>query len=114
MDGEEDSEHECDPKKEFSSEEEINQLCHTTETEKLQIKEKCLECSKCNSTFRLQNGLRAHVKSMLNENSIISNVIGALEALINLNNTLITFIKKTLTSLKYYKNISVIRVIGVV
>mgnify|MGYP000085325638 FL=1 len=67
LDGEEDSEHEYDPKKEFDSEEEINQLCHNTETEKLLIEEKCLECSICNSTFRWQNGLRAHVKSMLNE-----------------------------------------------
>ena len=92
LDGEEDSEHECDPKKEFNSEEEINQLCHTIETEKLQIKEKCLKCSICNSTFCWQNGLRAHVKSMLNENSIGSNVRGALEALRNLNNTLITLI----------------------
>ena len=37
------------------------------------------------------------------KNSIVSNVSGALEALRNLKNTLITFIKKTLTSLKYYK-----------
>ena len=114
LDGEEDSEHECDPKREFKSEEEIPLLCHITETEKLQIKEKCLEYTICNSTFRWQNGLRAHVKSMLNENSSVTNVSGALEALRNFNNTLITFIKKAWTSLKYYKNLSVISVIGVV
>ena len=45
LDGEENSEHEYDPKKEFPSEEEINQLCHNTETEKLLIEEICLECS---------------------------------------------------------------------
>ena len=114
MDGEGDSEHEDEPKKEFNSEEKINQLCHNTETEKLQIEEKCLECSICHSTFCWQKGLRANVKSMLNENSIVSNVSGALEALRNLNNSLISFINKTLTSLKYYKNLSVISVIGVV
>ena len=82
--------------------------------EKLLIEEKCLECSICNSTFCLQNGLRDHIKSMFNENSFVSNVSGALEALRIINNTLITFIKKIMTSLKYYTNISVISVIGVV
>ena len=66
LNGKEDSEHKYDPKKEFDSEDEINQLCHNTETEKLLIEEKYSECSICNSTFRWQNGLRAHVKSMFN------------------------------------------------
>ena len=66
LNGKEDSEHKYDPKKEFDSEDEINQLCHNTETEKLLIKEKYSKCSICNSTFRWQNGLRAHVKSMFN------------------------------------------------
>ena len=39
LDGEEDSEHEYDPKKEFDSEEEIYQLCHNTKTDKLLITE---------------------------------------------------------------------------
>ena len=64
---EEDSEHEYDPKKEFDSEEEINQLCHDKETEKLLIEENCLECSIGNSTFCWQYRFRAHVKSILNE-----------------------------------------------
>ena len=88
LDGEEDSEHEYDPK--------------------------CLECSICNFTLRWQNGLRADVKSMLNDNSVVSNVSGDIEALRNFKNTLITSIRKTLTSLKYYKNVSVISEIGVV
>ena len=67
LDGEEESEHEYDPKKEFDSEEEINQLYHNTDSEKLLIEEKCLDCSICNSTFCWQNGLRTHIKSMLNE-----------------------------------------------
>ena len=66
LNGKEDSEHKYDPKKEFDSEDKINQLCHNTETEKLLIEEKYSECSICNSTFRWQNGLRAHVKSMFN------------------------------------------------
>ena len=114
LDGEEDSEHEYDPKKELDSKEEFNQLCHNTEREKLLIEEKCLEYSICNFTLRWQNWLRAGVKSMLNENSVVSNVSGDIEALRNLKNTLITPIRKTLTSLKYYKNVSVINVIGVV
>ena len=65
LDGEQDSEHEYDRKKEFNSEEEINQLCHTTKTEKILIKENCFEFSIGNSTFCWQNGLRAHVKFML-------------------------------------------------
>ena len=67
LDGGKESEHEYDPKKELDSEKKIIQLCHNTETEKLLIKEKCLECSICNSTFRWQNWQRAHVKSVLNE-----------------------------------------------
>ena len=47
------------------------------------------------------------------KNSIVSNVSGALEDLKNLKNTLITFIKKTLTCLKFYKNVSVFSVIRV-
>ena len=66
LDGEEDSEHKYDPKKKYS-EEEINQLCHNIETEKLLIDEKCLGFSIFNSTFRWQNWLRAHVNSMPNE-----------------------------------------------
>ena len=45
------------------------------------------------------------------KNSIVSNVS---ETLRYLKNTLIIFIMKTLTSLKYYKNVSVFSVIGVV
>ena len=45
------------------------------------------------------------------KNLIVSNVSGDLEDLTNLKNTLITFNKKTLTSLKFYKNVSVISVI---
>ena len=42
---------------------------------------------------------------MLNENSVVSNVSGDIEALRNLNNTLVMSIRKTSTSLKYYKNV---------
>ena len=42
LNGKEDREHEYAPKKLFNSEKEINQLCHTTETDKVLIKEKCL------------------------------------------------------------------------
>ena len=68
----------------------------------------------CNFTLRWQNGLRADIKSKLNENLVVRNVSGDIEALRNLKNTIITSIRKTLTSLKYYKNVSVINVIGVV
>ena len=39
LNGKEDSEHKYDPKKEFDSEDKINQLCHNTEPEKLLIEE---------------------------------------------------------------------------
>ena len=48
------------------------------------------------------------------KNSIVSYVSGALEALRNFKKKMIKCIKKTLTSLKYYKNVSVISVIVVV
>ena len=82
--------------------------------EKLLIEEKCLESSICNSTFCWQNGLRAHVNFMLNEKLNCEQCQLSFRSLRNLKNTLITFTKKTLTSLEYYKNLSVISVIGVV
>ena len=64
LDEEEDSEHEYDPTNESDSEDESNQPCLNTETEKLLIEEECIKCSICDSTFCWQSGLRAHVKSM--------------------------------------------------
>ena len=92
LNGKEDSEHKYDPKKEFDSKDEINQLCHNTETEKLLIEEKYSECSICNSTFCWQNGLRAHVKSMLNEKFDCEQYQWSFRSFEKLKNTLITFI----------------------
>ena len=87
---------------------------NNTETEKLLIEEKCLECSICNSTFGWQNGLRAHVKSMLNEKFHCEQCQWSFRSFEKLKEHIDYLHKKTLTSLKYYKNISVINVIRVV
>ena len=96
-------EREEDPKKEFDSEEEINKLCHNTGTEKLLFEEKCLECSICNSTFCWQNGLRAHVKSMLNKKFNCEQCQWTFRRFEKHKEHIDYIHKETLTSLKYYK-----------
>ena len=61
---------------------------------------------------RIGYGLTLNPCSM--KHSIVITVSEALEALKNLKNTLITFIKKTFTNLKHYKNLGVISVTRVV
>ena len=108
-----DGKHEHDPKKNLTQREKINQSCHNTETQKLLIQEKCLKHSISNYTFRWQNGLRAHIKYMPNKKFNCEQYQWSFRFFEKLKNTLITFIKKIFTSLKYYKNLSVLSGIGV-
>ena len=59
-----DSDTEYDPTMDSDSEEERDKPSKNQDTEKFMAEEESINCNICDSTFRWQSGLRAHIKSM--------------------------------------------------